>query len=699
MIKLPLKYFEESISNKIDVSLVLENVSNQDLPISAAFGYFSRSKEKIDKLVEKALKNNEYESFIKKYAVALKHNSLLEHPSLHFCVDGVSNIATKILESLDLVAYMERSTRYVDFGEKEDIWKDYEQFFLSGLRDLDEKFKYTVNSQIRFYNKKVEDYKTIVRKMYDHRSIYAEKDGIVEKIVIDENDDNIKILILDYNDGIKKYEFLVNECEVLVSEGDKFKKGDLLIKWKKIEAKEKKIYDSARYHLCDGTKTILGISMNFRRAKDMIIKLISYQNICIEVCVIGLKMLDICCEKWGYIFNKEEILRQADIIYQTVHIPYYSKKYNDNNVSNIIRKLSCKLNEIEEVKVTDLEKYNRLKHDLINNIFKFEYNINNKVNIRKFDKNDSEKIRKRLEEYRMWASKNDLIKSVFPKIDDDFLTYGFDDLNLQKIFIDIESDYGAYRDIQRHRRIKFNTDIFPFYFESFFKAIDDYLENSQDIVLGDKKDTRFTIYLDNIESYSIFIKELNENQTTENETFKDSYQEHYSNYLYDLLLLLNHSFYKINDLSHRIYNLGELLEVRENEFLKYHSMVMIMAYACTFNFNKKYTISGTFNELLHVSQERIQPAGHKSYRNIAYRIYRELETFINGYDMDKLGYYKNPSYKTDDLLFNEYSKSEIDEIFISDLNICEKISKETKELRIANKIVNSALMNEKIINY
>ena len=93
MIKLPLKYFEESISNKIDVSLVFENVSNQDLPISAVFGYFSRSKEKIDKLVEKALKNNEYESFIEKYAVALKHNSLLEHPSLHFCVDGVSNIA------------------------------------------------------------------------------------------------------------------------------------------------------------------------------------------------------------------------------------------------------------------------------------------------------------------------------------------------------------------------------------------------------------------------------------------------------------------------------------------------------------------------------------------------------------------------------------------------------------------------------
>lgn len=56
-------------------------------------------------------------NFMSKWGVTFGHNSLKDGCTDRFAVEGLSQRATKILESMKLAAYQEKSTRYLDFSQ------------------------------------------------------------------------------------------------------------------------------------------------------------------------------------------------------------------------------------------------------------------------------------------------------------------------------------------------------------------------------------------------------------------------------------------------------------------------------------------------------------------------------------------------------------------------------------------------------
>ena len=123
--------------------LFAEN-TNIDMATSAIFGYYSRSHKSTEELIEQALSCydpktkmftdvEEYKRFITTWITNYHHNSLSEHPSLHFYVENISNVATNTLEECSMgqngvpVAYMEKSTRFVNFAFRNN--KRYERIF------------------------------------------------------------------------------------------------------------------------------------------------------------------------------------------------------------------------------------------------------------------------------------------------------------------------------------------------------------------------------------------------------------------------------------------------------------------------------------------------------------------------------------------------------------------------------------------
>ncbi len=103
-----LRIFEEMqeavAAGRLDASAA---VSVEDLARDIREGQTPR----LGKALERAA------GFMSKWAVEYGHNSLKDGAQDRFAVEGVSQRATKILESLPLGAYQEKSTRYLDFSK------------------------------------------------------------------------------------------------------------------------------------------------------------------------------------------------------------------------------------------------------------------------------------------------------------------------------------------------------------------------------------------------------------------------------------------------------------------------------------------------------------------------------------------------------------------------------------------------------
>ena len=241
------------------VKLLYPDLTRRDISVSAIFGYYSRSNDTTEKLVDKAWEQTAeskgarrvFEDFIEKWIIGYKHNSLSEHPSLHFYVENISNIATKILEANSMgqngvpVAYMEKSTRYVNM-ENAKVFNVLTKY----LNNLDESY-----SEVSDYKKRFDEIVDKEMRMYEKR--------------------------------LRLYEDI---CE-------------------KNEVPKSKAFDSARHYLPSGISSIVGVSLNVRAAKEVIINLISNGNS--EAYMIGQQLLDVCCLHFGSIFRRDEILERV----------------------------------------------------------------------------------------------------------------------------------------------------------------------------------------------------------------------------------------------------------------------------------------------------------------------------------------------------------------------------------------------------
>ncbi len=84
--------------------------------IAVAFAKASRSPRPLDETAEE-LTTPESARFHEKWVIGYGHASVAEHAVLHVAVEGLSRLATEVLESNRLASYTEKSTRYQPFGE------------------------------------------------------------------------------------------------------------------------------------------------------------------------------------------------------------------------------------------------------------------------------------------------------------------------------------------------------------------------------------------------------------------------------------------------------------------------------------------------------------------------------------------------------------------------------------------------------
>ncbi len=86
--------------------------------IAVAFAKTSRSPEPFDVIAE-GLNEASSARFHEKWVIGYGHASVAEHAVLHLAVEGLSRLATEVLQSGRLASYTEKSSRYQPFGPED----------------------------------------------------------------------------------------------------------------------------------------------------------------------------------------------------------------------------------------------------------------------------------------------------------------------------------------------------------------------------------------------------------------------------------------------------------------------------------------------------------------------------------------------------------------------------------------------------
>ena len=565
------------------VKLLYPELTQRDISVSAIFGYYSRSNNTTEELTEKAWSIDKetndyvYKSFIEKWIIGFKHNSLSEHPSLHFYVEDISNIATKILEANSMgqngvpVAYMEKSTRYVNM-ENAKVFDLIPQYFQTLAENGS-------NENINRFKEKF--------------------DKIIDK------------QISMYNDRLSLYERI---CE---SNG----------------VPKSKAFDSAREYLPAGISTIVGVSLNIRSLKEVIVNLLSNGNC--EAYMIGDQLLDICCNDFGEIIKRDEIIERvtyrANMLRGALH-------YSLDEMNSTARVMAGKMNPnyqfLKSIKTSEIFDYEKIR-DNIKNEF---YDEEGKFSLSKLTKCLANKDNSS----RTVALNTFMGLECFLLERDGTLENCIDILNyivelghqgkmnvndLPEATFDsymtllLKADYGSYRDIARHRRIKFVDR--NFYSHNLVEKIYDCGD------VNSNYNNFFTYYMDGIITSS---PEDSESTAANKVALQIATYRYYIELTFDILDL--------------IIDIKKLLEEVRYDAIESNLLLFeLMSYLLPMSTEKMYKIKVSLPELIHLVQERIQPAGHLYYRSLASSIWQvmknvfENEKFIhvieNGLSFEK----------------------------------------------------------------
>lgn len=535
------------------VKLLYPDLTRRDISVSAIFGYYSRSNDTTEKLVDKAWEQTAeskgtrrvFEDFIEKWIIGYKHNSLSEHPSLHFYVENISNIATKILEANSMgqngvpVAYMEKSTRYVNM-ENAKVFNVLTKY----LNNLDESY-----SEVSDYKKRFDEIVDKEMRMYEKR--------------------------------LRLYEDI---CE-------------------KNEVPKSKAFDSARHYLPSGISSIVGVSLNVRAAKEVIINLISNGNS--EAYMIGQQLLDVCCLHFGSIFRRDEILERVTYRANLLRYALTEAEKEESNARVVVRHINPNYGFLKSIKTSEIIPFEKIKERVLFEENRGEpYRIKNNcvVNLKTFfdvythiaglsgEIGTSKRILNYIYEYHKNTGINGKINTN--DIPDDAYDNSME--------IKVEADYGSYRDIARHRRIKFIGR--NFYSHSLVEKM---YENNTDSYIG-----FFNYYLEGIITD---IPESDDSPLTSSNKIALTYEtrKYYTELtieILDLLIDIKNFLQKIN------------YDTIESNVL----LLEILSYLVPMSIEKMYRFRGSIPDVLHLVQERLQPAGHLYYRSVASSIWDNM---------------------------------------------------------------------------
>lgn len=381
------------VENPPIVNLLYKDESQKLMSVSAIFGYYSRSHDSTEKLIEKAWKENQktnrpqFEEFIRIFIGEEKHLSLSDHPILYFYFENISNVAVKVLEDCNFLfkhmslGVMEKSTRFINF-DTEEARKPFHNRLLTTIPKLKEKFDEIFNYRMDVYKEKTKIYKEMIEK-------------INEKI------------------------------------GEKIN--------------GKMVLDSTRYELPYGVKTTCGISMNARTAKRKIIELLSSK---IDECkYIGVQMLEMVTKEFPYMFNEEEIKNEvlANVKFNHLQVQRLiqatiSKNYTYEN------EIGTGISDAKQLFVLFQKFFDKeFWKDYIEDI-EHLYNYGNAMSSKHIIEDYENKIIEILEDIQK-------TKRQFPNVELEKAYENLDIVSSNVFQCDIEGDIGSFRDIHRNRGV------------------------------------------------------------------------------------------------------------------------------------------------------------------------------------------------------------------------------------------------------
>lgn len=596
--------------------LFAEN-TNIDMATSAIFGYYSRSHKSTEELIEQALSCydpktkmftdvEEYKRFITTWITNYHHDSLSEHPSLHFYVENVSNVVTKTLEECSMgqngvpVAYMEKSTRFVNFAFRNN--KRYERIFnkISLIKE-NENEHHDFNIRKAIIENKT---KNLIETQMN---MYEEMDGFYKKLIEKINKEN------------------------------------------NLEIPMNKSFDSSRMFLPSLIPTVVGVSLNARSTKAMIVRLLTSDLI--EAQYIGLQLFEGCVSKWPYMFTTLEIennIRQIRAVdsellskIDTIEKPEKKFRYLMNlnpGKYGYIRNLYYISKEKEKVEVFDIDKVIKNINDGSTDIhvtdvlsMNDEYHscsICTRVGIEDNNLSDAtyifgkdELIQKLRNTLNAAAKVNKDLYEENSKKKSIFSNFFFEsEMSTIRTTVETEVDYGAYRDFQRHRKLN-------------FIAKNEYTNNF-DLILGShflSDDHRYPIeyILDPILTIPSIIEDMSEEDREFYKKARDKMRDYYKKITLEILYILKE--YEDLLVSH-INSHDEKLALFINS-----SLLEIASYLTPMSAVKRFIINGSLIDILRVLDERTQPAGHLSYRLASYVIFDKLAEDLDSEDRSSKG--------------------------------------------------------------
>lgn len=411
---------------------------------------------------------------------------------------------------------------------------------------------------IHIFVEGISQYLTKILETYDLK-YYELPIGITEKSTryadfSKQNPENLSII--NFLDSSLKKEFLDiynYEMDFYSEMSDSFR--NLL---KKFNLNEKLALDSSRSLLPAGVTTVVGITLNFRSAKNLIYILEhekSYGNIELEEFID--KLINLLTETFPFIYDKDEIKTELEKI--NSYKEELIKKSIDFYENGIYSSLACPKSDydflykevINERLFTDIKFITPKEINFISGSKKY-YSF--------LDKN-------------LLLEEISLIKDINGGKINEYMLSNYSFLRNDDFVYYASIDYGSYRDIARHRGISF----FPT--SHFMIYVNKYIEQKYILfpILAEKeKDVyeKITVYYKNlIQKLRIFTRHLSEK-------YSDS--------------IIPSSIYEINS---RLLN--------------------VLSYLIPMSISKEFVFKTDIKNIIHLVKERTQLAGHYNYRKFA----------------------------------------------------------------------------------
>lgn len=572
------------------VKLLYEDVSENTMKVVDIFGRYSRSKDPTEELMKHVddinendsnSKNKErYKKFIEKWIKEFKHNSLAEHPQIFFYVEDISNVATKILEQHDLiefkipVAYMEKSTRYVDFSG-DSSKKVYIDPAIADNEDLIKEFNEIINFEINGYNefkKFLEDYSDIVD---------IPKEDSRRKVIFDQ----VRYLLFGGVPTLVGCSLNAKSCMNVIT--------SLLT-----EEEPEAIEIGLQLKLLVNSK----FPYMFNRVDDI-------DNI----------------SKTNYL--REHFLSEIVTNMETnsYNILYDTKYYNDVFDDMIDDEPNCIFNYLSKPSKEAI-----LNDNLFNETKLSSHRLLYDPNIYTTDNVDVEK------QFRSQIHIFNGVKKMFGKIESEYIPKGLKPLKDMKFVI--STDYGSFRDVSRHRNVRiqknnrtYNTPL------NRGDSIDFYAPPIMSLLVGmkqmfnsNKEDKEF--FDKNSVVVSVIEKMLEKIHTLLTQHFEELIKK-INKFYHNLVNYIYNNFDKTYYYEYYLELFNGRKQSNAADYYKliksYNMSRNIISYLMPFASNKRFMISGNILDLIHIVNERQQKAGHPAYIKVAEELGEYMGILLN----------------------------------------------------------------------